>query len=162
VRRDYFAGLLVCSVAIFMGYFATTYNVGSIRNIGPGFFPFFLSIALFIVGLLIAVNAAPNSAPVSSDTESLDHFAEGASQYPDIRGGIAIVLGMVAFVLLTQTLGFVAGTFACVFIAALGDRSASLLGSVLLAALVTVCGAGIFIYFLKLNLPLFTLQGFSL
>ena len=156
MKRDYIAGLLICLVAVFMGYNAMGYTIGSIRNIGPGLFPFALSIVLFGVGMLIAITAG------ETEPDSLDHFAENASHYPDIRGGIAIVAGMIAFILLTQTLGFVAGTFGCVFVAAIGAKDSTLVGSLALASAVTVFGVGVFIYFLKVNLPLFTFQGFSL
>ena len=156
MRRDYIAGALICLVAVFMGYNAMGYTIGSIRNIGPGLFPFALSIVLFGIGLLIALNAG------EAQTDSLDHFDEHASKYPDIRGGISIILGMVAFIVLTQTLGIVAGTFGCVFVSALGARDATFLGSLGLASVVTVFGVAVFIYLLKLNLPLFQFQGFSL
>ena len=156
MKRDYYAGALMCAVAAFMGFNALGYTIGNIRNIGPGFFPFALSVVLFIVGLLIAVNAGEEV------PDGLDHFDEGASKYPDVKGGIAIVLGVIAFVVLTQTLGIVAGTFACVFIAAIGAKDASWLGSFVSAALVTAVGMVVFIYLLKLNLPLFQFQGFSL
>ena len=139
-----------------MGYNAMGYNIGSIRNIGPGLFPFALSIVLFGVGLLIAINAGPVKA------DALDHFDVHASRYPDVKGGLAIVFGTIAFVVLTQTLGIVAGTFACVFIAAIGDKDATWFGSLVLASVVTVFGIAVFIYLLKLNLPLFQFQGFSL
>ena len=116
-----------------------------------------LSIILFALGILIALNAAE---PVGEGAH--DHLDPAASKYPDIRGGIAIVLGMLAFVALTQTLGFVAGTFACVFIAAIGDKDATWIGSLALATVITVVGVLVFIYGLKMNLPLFQLQGLSL
>jgi hypothetical protein len=44
----------------------------------------------------------------------------------------------------------------------MGDKDATLIGSLVLSAVVTVIGIIVFIYGLKMNLPLFTLQGFSL
>lgn len=157
MKRDYYAGALISFIGVFMGINSLGYNIGNLRNIGPGMLPLALSIILFGLGLLIALNAGE---PAGEGAH--DHLDPNASKYPDIKGGIAIVLGMVAFIALTQTLGFVAGTFACVFIAAIGDKDATWIGSLTLAAVITAVGVAVFIYGLKMNLPLFQLQGFSL
>ena len=157
MKRDYYAGALICFIGVFMGLNTLNYNIGNLKNIGPGMLPMVLCIILFALGLLIALNAAE---PVGEGAH--DHLDPAASKTPDIKGGVAIVLGMLAFVVLTQTMGFVAGTFACVFIAAIGDKDATWLGSVALASVITVVGVVVFIYGLKMNLPLFQLQGLSL
>ncbi len=157
MKRDYYAGALISFIGVFMGINSLGYNIGNLKNIGPGMLPLALSIILFGLGVLIAVNAGE---PAGEGAH--DHLDPAASKYPDIKGGLAIVLGMVAFIVLTQTLGFVAGTFACVFIAAIGDKDATWLGSLVLAAVITVVGVLVFIYGLKMNLPLFQLQGLSL
>ncbi len=157
MKRDYYAGALVAFIGVFMGLNALNYNIGGLRNIGPGMLPMALSIILVALGLLIAINAAE---PVGEGAH--DHLDPTASKYPDIKGGIAIIVGMLAFVVLTQTLGFVAGTFACVFLSAIGDKDATWVGSLILATLITAVGVVVFIYGLKMNIPLFQLQGLSL
>ncbi len=157
MKRDYYAGALIAFIGVFMGLNTLNYNIGNLRNIGPGMLPMVLCIILVTLGLLIAINAAD---PVGEGAH--DHLDPTAPKTPDIKGGFAIVIGMLAFVVLTQTLGMVAGTFACVFIAAIGDKDATWLGSFVLASVITVVGVAVFIYGLKMNLPLFQLQGFSL
>ena len=49
----------------------------------------------------------------------------------------------------------VAATFMCVFVSALGDRTATLKGSAILAASITVSGCFLFSYVLKVPFPLF-------
>jgi hypothetical protein len=156
VQRDYYAGGLISLVGAFVALNALNYQIGSLTRMGPGMFPLVLGILLAALGVLIAVNAG------EVEGDSLDHLADDASPYPDIRGGVAIVVGMIAFIFLTQTIGFVAGTFTCVFLAAIGDRQSTWIGSLVLSAVVTVIGVLVFIYGLKMNLPLFQLQGFSL
>ena len=46
-------------------------------------------------------------------------------------------------------------TFACVFVSALGDRTATLKSSLVLAAGVTVFGVLLFSYLLKVPFPIF-------
>ena len=48
------------------------------------------------------------------------------------------------------------GTFACVFVSALGDRESTWLGSIILATVVTVFGVGLFSYFLQVPMPILT------
>jgi hypothetical protein len=156
VKRDYYAGALISLIGAFLALNGWTYQIGTLTRMGPGMFPVSLGVILIFLGVLIAANAGEVTA------DSLDHLDHDASPYPDFKGSMAIIAGMLAFIFLTQTIGFVAGTFACVFIAAMGDKDATLIGSLVLSAVVTVIGIIVFIYGLKMNLPLFTLQGFSL
>jgi hypothetical protein len=65
----------------------------------------------------------------------------------------------VLFIFFGRYFGMAPGTFACVFIAALGDKNATLRGSIVLSALVTVFGVGLFSYFLQVPMPIFTWRG---
>ena len=156
VKTDYYAGAAISLIGAFTGLYALNYSIGNLKSIGPGLFPLALSIILIGLGVLIALNAAEHT------SDGLDHFAEDASPYPDVKGGAAIVVAILAFIFLTQTLGLVPGTFACVFIAAMGDRDATWIGTTMLSLVITVTGVLVFHYGLKMNLPLFQLQGFSL
>jgi hypothetical protein len=51
------------------------------------------------------------------------------------------------------------GTFACVFIAALGDKGATWRATFVLATVVTVFGVSLFSYFLQVPMPIFTWWG---
>ncbi len=156
MKRDYYAGALISLIGAAVVLNAFNYQIGTLTRMGPGMFPLVLGILMAGVGVLIAANAGE----VTADT--LDHLDHDASPYPDVRGSLAIIVGMSAFIFLTPTLGFVAGTFTCVFLAAIGDKDASWLGSLLLAGVVTVIGIVVFILGLKMNLPLFRLESFSL
>jgi hypothetical protein len=63
--------------------------------------------------------------------------------------------GPIAFIILGEYFGLVPATYACVFIPALGDRTATLKGSAILAAGVTVFGVALFVYVLKIPFPMF-------
>ena len=49
--------------------------------------------------------------------------------------------------------GMAPATFACVFVAALGDRDANWKSALILAALVTAFGVGLFHYLLQIPMP---------
>ncbi|MDP9096683.1 MAG: tripartite tricarboxylate transporter TctB family protein, partial [Pseudomonadota bacterium] len=61
---------------------------------------------------------------------------------------------VVAFVLLGEECGLGPASFACVFIAAFGDRSATVRGSLLLALAAVAIAAVVFSWALKFQLPL--------
>ena len=62
--------------------------------------------------------------------------------------------GVLAFIVLGGPFGLGPATFACVFVAAWGDRGATLRGSLLLAAAATAVAAVVFSWLLKFQLPL--------
>jgi hypothetical protein len=51
------------------------------------------------------------------------------------------------------------GTFACVFVAAAGDRTQTWLSLLVLPTVVTIFGVALFSYFLQVPMPIFTLGG---
>ncbi len=73
---------------------------------------------------------------------------------PDTRGAVAIIGGLFAYLIITRFGGMVAGTFALVFISAMGDRTQTFQGAVVLAAVVTGAGLALFVWGLQMHLPL--------
>ena len=71
------------------------------------------------------------------------------------RGWGCILAGPILFIILGEFFGLVPATFACVFVSALGDRTATLKGSLILAAGVTFVGTLLFSYVLKIPFPMF-------
>jgi hypothetical protein len=65
----------------------------------------------------------------------------------------------VLFIIFGRYFGMAPGTFACVFIAALGDKNATWRGTFILATVVTVFGVSLFSYFLQVPMPIFTWWG---
>ena len=65
----------------------------------------------------------------------------------------------VLFIVFGRYFGMAPGTFACVFIAALGDKDATWRGTIILATVVTVFGVSLFAYFLQVPMPIFTWWG---
>lgn len=125
------------------------YGMGTMAQIGPGFFPSVLGVVLMVLGLTIALT--PSLGPGHEDSPG--HAAPVGPV--DWRGCSAIVGGVLLFIALTPLLGFVPGTFACVFTAAIGDRKMTVLSSAVLAAVVTAAGALLFIRCLRVSLPYF-------
>jgi putative Ca2+/H+ antiporter (TMEM165/GDT1 family) len=145
-RRDYYAGALMVLVGGGAALIGSQYQVGTLTRMGPGYFPTALGIILAIIGIIIAGSAA--YAPEAATTEV-------PMPPPDWRGWICITGAALLFVGLAKYLGLVAATFACVFVAAMGDRQNSWKEAALLASGITVFGGGLFSYVLHVQIPLF-------
>ena len=70
-----------------------------------------------------------------------------------------ILMSPICFIFFGRYFGMAPATFTCVFIAALGDKTASWLSTFVLATVVTVFGVGLFSYFLQVPMPIFTWRG---
>lgn len=144
-RRDYYAGALMVLVGSGAALVGSQYQLGSLTRMGPGFFPTALGILLALLGIVIAGTAA--YAPASA--------AEAPPLRPDWRGWFCITGGALLFIGLATYAGLVPATFACVFVAALGDRTNSWKEAALLAAGMTIFGTLLFSFVLHVQIPIF-------
>ena len=143
LHRDHAAGLLVVVFGLGVLVRAHAYDMGTLANVGPGFMPRVLGVLLMAIGAAIAFTAAPGKAVE-------DEAIHGG---PSLRGWCCIVLSVLLFVGLAQRAGLAPATFACVLVAALGDRNARPGGTLMLATGVTVFGVAVFHYGLGVQLP---------
>jgi hypothetical protein len=143
IKRDYYAGalmVLIGAVAINEG---RNYQLGTLQKMGPGYFPIMLGALLILLGILIAGTASTGGNP---EQEALPHA--------EWRGWAAIIAGPILFVVFGRYIGLLPATFACVFVAALGDREMTPRGALILSAGVTIFGILLFSYLLKVSMPI--------
>jgi hypothetical protein len=145
-KRDFYAGGLMTLLGAAVTLDSLTYTLGTLTHMGPGMFPLMLGITLTFVGTLILGTAIVT--PLGNDERILP-------EKPEWFAWGCILAGPVAFIILGEYFGLVPATFACVFIPALGDRTATLKGSLILSAGVTVFGVALFVYLLKIPFPMF-------
>jgi putative tricarboxylic transport membrane protein len=151
VKRDYYAGGLMLLLGVGAAVTGTGYKFGSLARMGPGFMPVVLGVVLALIGLLIAGTALASSE--RDDSKFLpDH--------PQWFGWLCIIGGPILFIILGEYGGMIPAVFACVFVCALGDKTATYKSSAILAAGVTVFGVLLFHYMLSIPFPL--LRGFYL
>ncbi len=153
-KKDYYGGALMVLVGVAAVVAGVDYRVGELARMGPGFFPVALGSLLALVGLLIAASARN---PKPSSEPAVSHGHPGGM--PDIRGGVCIVVAILAFLLLGVYGGLLPATFAIVFISALGDRDNTLIEAFLLSAAMCVIAVVVFWWALQLQLPLFQWGG---
>jgi hypothetical protein len=144
-RRDLAAGVLMTLIGIFAMTQGATYRVGSLTQMGPGFFPVALGTIMAGCGLVITIIAKYSAAEAAQ--ESLP---------PEWIGWAAILGGIAAFVVIGQYGGLLPATFAIVFISAIGDRQNTLLSAATLALVMVAISVVVFWWALKVQIPLLT------
>lgn len=147
-KRDFYAGLVMTLLGAGVTLNSTTYDLGSLMHMGPGMFPFLLGIVLTFVGALIFGTALVT--PLGDDERILPDSMEW-------RGWGCILAGPICFIIFGEFFGLMPATFMCVFVSALGDRTATLKKSFILATGVMLAGTVLFSYVLKIPFPLFRL-----
>jgi hypothetical protein len=152
-KKDYYGGALMVLIGLSAVYAAMGYRIGSLSQMGPGFFPAAVGTLMAITGLLIALSAR-------GDKPKEDHGPSAhPTTFPDLRAGFCIILSIVAFILLGHYGGLIPATFAIVFISGLGDRTNTVMQVLVLSIIMCVVAAGVFWWALQLQLPLFQWGG---
>jgi uncharacterized membrane protein YhdT len=144
-KRDYYAGALMLLLGVGAAVTGTGYKFGTLARMGPGFMPVMLGIVLAFLGLLIAGTALGSSEP---DEKKF------LPDNPQWFGWLCIMAGPIMFIILGQYGGMIPAVFACVFVCALGDKTATYKSSLVLAAGITVFGVLLFHYLLNIPFPL--------
>ena len=149
-KRDFYAGGLMVLLGLGIALKGTTYRAGTLMHMGPGFLPTALGVLLVLLGIAIAAAAFKPAAHGSTEDEGI------LPEHPQWWAWFCILMSPVLFIFFGRYFGMAPGTFACVFIAALGDRNATWMGTIVLSTVVTVFGVGLFSYFLQVPMPVFT------
>ncbi|HEV3159380.1 MAG TPA: tripartite tricarboxylate transporter TctB family protein [Xanthobacteraceae bacterium] len=152
-KRDFYAGGLMLLLGLGIAVKGSTYRGGTLMHMGPGFLPTALGIILVLLGIAIA------AASLAGDGDGDSHGQSILPEQPQWWAWFCILMSPVAFIFFGRYFGMAPGTFACVFIAALGDKTASWKGTTILASVVTVFGVSLFSYFLQVPMPILTWRG---
>jgi Tripartite tricarboxylate transporter TctB family len=143
-RRNQAAGALICVIGVAATLQGRTYPMGTLSQMGPGFFPVVLGLLLAAIGAVLLLTAG-----IAGGTEAAER------RTPEWRGWACIALAIIAFAVLGDYGGLLPATFASVFIAALGDRRNGVLRSFILAVFMVCVCLVVFWWALKVQLPLF-------
>lgn len=129
--------LLVAVLGISVYWIGSTYSPGTLRRIGPGFFPMVIGLAIagFAVALFLE---ALRSEPVVIDVKFLPF--------------VAVVAGAAAFGALVERWGLIPATFALVFISAFAEKPLRPVQTLLTAVVLSAAGVALFIYGLAVPL----------
>jgi putative Ca2+/H+ antiporter (TMEM165/GDT1 family) len=145
-KRDLYAGGLIALLGAIAIEEGLSEEIGTLIQMGPGFMPLVLGIVLVVLGIAITASATPAQTEDPTAVQPPDN---------DWRAWLCIIAGPSLFIVLGELTGYVPATLVSVFVAALGDRSATLKSAATLSACVTVFGGLLFIYLLNVPFPLF-------
>ncbi len=146
--RDLYGGVLLLLMGIGAVVEGFSHPVGNLFRMGTGYFPIILGVALAAIGAAIAIGTVLKGGG-STEMEPGEHF-----HLPDVRGFVAIVGGILAFIGFAEFVGFAPATFALVFISAMGDRTMTVKAALVLASIMTGVLIGLFWYALQIPLKL--------
>jgi len=104
--KDVYAGAIFIAIGLAAYFGAQQYDVGSARNMGPGYLPAMMGVVLVILGGFSLANAARLRTPDPIAKSSLEPF-------------VLVVASVIAFALLIDWAGLVVAVVALVFISSL-------------------------------------------
>lgn len=127
----------VTALGAFLALKGAGYQIGTLRHMGPGFFPVAVGVALAALGLAIVAEVRTSSAPP-----------------PDLplRPMALIVAGLIVFAVLVGRAGLIPATLALVLISAFADRAMTPLRALISALGIALVGYLVFV--LGFRLPL--------
>ncbi len=138
--QDIWGGALVIAFGIFFAAYAyMNLNLGSLRRMGAGAFPFGVGVILVVLGVLIVLPALARPGPKIELA---------------VRTPIIILLAVCAFALVTPVLGIFPAIFATVFISAQADKRVTMLLATFIS--LGLCAAVwlVFVQGLNLQIPM--------
>ena len=142
-QRDFFSGLMFIVVGVVFAVGATNYSMGSSAKPGAGYFPLILSVLMAILGAVVLFKS------LTIETEGGDPI--GAIAW---RPLIVIVVAIAVFGLCINRLGLVLSVPILILITSLAGDEFRWLGVALNAIVLTVSSWLIFVYGLKLTIPM--------
>lgn len=140
LKRDIVGGALLVLLGGAVFYQSQSYGIGTLGQMGPGFFPAVLGVLLAIAGVLIAAT--------SKDAAALVKPSRAAW-----RGASLVLLSVLAFVAAAAHVGLLPATFLSVAVAGFADGRNSLRDVLTMAGVLTVFCYVVFIWGLHLQLP---------
>jgi hypothetical protein len=141
-QKDFWAGVMFVVFGAFFAGFGTQYSSGTAANMGPGYFPTMLGIALILLGIIVSVGGLSAKAT----PEKVDKFAWST---------LFLVLGPVAlFGLLLSTLGLILCLAMLIAVSSYASHEFSWKATLANAAILIALCMAVFVYALKLQFQL--------
>ncbi|WP_285673283.1 tripartite tricarboxylate transporter TctB family protein [Paralimibaculum aggregatum] len=106
--KDVLTGLLFIAIGAFFAIGAQDYAMGTMRRMGPGYFPVVLGSLLVIIGTVLAIKSVVRRLP-----EPIDRL--------HIRPVLGLTAAILVFAALVERAGLVAACIACVVVAGIAS-----------------------------------------
>lgn len=132
---DFYSGLLLIAVAGVAIWLVSDLDVGTTREMGPGYFPLMVAVLLGGCGLVMTVRGLLRAGP------GVDHF--------ELRPLVLVLLSFVAFGALIRPAGLLIAILAQVGIAHFASSEARPIESLLFGLGMAAFSAVLFVYLLR-------------
>lgn len=147
LEKDFLGGTLIFATGMGVTIHSISFEIGTLNQMGPGFFPMVLGLILTTCGIAIAAKSR------SLKSNSRDEI--NAKPPAEWRAWALIIIGIASFIAFAKIAGLIVATFSIVFISALGGRDNSWKSAALLALLMVAVSVIVFWWALQIQLPLF-------
>jgi hypothetical protein len=140
--KDILAGSIFIALGGAFALGALAYNIGTPLRMGPGYVP------LALGGILVALGAAI----------IIKGFIAGEGEeigFVDVRAVVLIVAAVLFFGITVRGLGVIGALFGATLLAALARSRTSWVTAIVIATGITALSVVVFIFALRLRLPLF-------
>ncbi len=139
--KDFYAGLFFLFIGAVTVLEARSYSVGTVRSMGPGYFPAILGYLLLAIGGVTALRGFWQK-------------GEGI-KILSLRPLLMVSGAVLAFAFLLKPAGLILAVLALVMMSCLGSQEFRLRDVVILFFVLAAIAAGLFVYTLGLPYPLF-------
>jgi hypothetical protein len=129
--EDFIAGLVTGAIGIFIIIEASGYHTGTLRDMGPGYFPMILGSIMVMIALAMVVTAQPGN-------------FRGGFDSGQLRGILFLAAAFIAFALTIERTGMLVSVSLAVFLSSLANRKTTLLAALLLAVVTATACALVF------------------
>jgi hypothetical protein len=139
-QKDFWSGLMFLAFAAVAMSAAAGYSLGTAGRMGPGYFPLLLGGVLAFLGAILVTRSVV--------------IDGGPGDRLNLRPLFVVAAGVVLFGLTIERLGLVVALIVVTLVSALASRESRLLEATLLAAALAAFSVGVFVYALRLPLPI--------
>jgi Tripartite tricarboxylate transporter TctB family len=138
-QKDFWSGVMFLAFAAVAIIAASAYAMGRGGRMGPGYFPLLLGGVLALLGIILVVRSL-----------AIDGEPSGRLNLVPLS---VIAAGVVLFGLSIERLGLIVSLLAVTIVSALASRESRPVEVALLAAALAAFSVGVFVYALRLPLP---------
>lgn len=139
--QGFWLGILFLAIAVPVVAIASGYRPGTATEMGPGYFPRLVGVALAAVGAAVILAALRRDGP-------------GVSLRASLRPVLVLLVAVLAFAAALQPLGLVAATVIIIAVAALASPESRVWETLASAAVVAGIAALVFVKGLGMQVPL--------
>ena len=138
--KDFFAGLVFLAFGALFALGSLSYRMGTAARMGPGYFPLLPGGLLSALGLVVLVRGLA--------------FSTGAVERLHLKPVFFVLAPIAAFSLLLKPAGLVVSVMVLVVGSSLGSHDFRLKESIVNAVVLLLMAAGIFVWGLSMQIPL--------